>query len=75
MARSKITTAAMRQMKTRGERIVCLTAYDNLLAQLPLEASPGLLDTDWHCPLDAPNLGFEVRLDGSDDRRPELHVG
>jgi len=43
MARSKITTAALRQMKTRGERIVCLTAYDNLLAQLLDESGTDLI--------------------------------
>ena len=34
MARAKITTAALREMKVRGEKIVALTAYDHLLAQL-----------------------------------------
>ncbi|MEC7583837.1 MAG: 3-methyl-2-oxobutanoate hydroxymethyltransferase [Planctomycetota bacterium] len=43
MARSKITTAALRQMKARGERIVCLTAYDNLLARLIDEAGTDLI--------------------------------
>lgn len=32
MARSKITTASLRQMKAQGERIVALTAYDHLIA-------------------------------------------
>ena len=43
MARSKITTAALRDMKARGERIVALTAYDHLLAQLLDEASVDIL--------------------------------
>jgi 3-methyl-2-oxobutanoate hydroxymethyltransferase len=34
VARSKITTAALREMKARGEKIVALTAYDHLLAML-----------------------------------------
>lgn len=38
MARTKITTAALREMKARGERIVALTAYDHLLARLLDEA-------------------------------------
>lgn len=34
MTRSKITTASLREMKARGERVVALTAYDHLFAQL-----------------------------------------
>jgi 3-methyl-2-oxobutanoate hydroxymethyltransferase len=34
MTRPKITTAALREMKARGEKIVALTAYDHLLATL-----------------------------------------
>lgn len=34
MTRPKITTEALREMKRKGERIVALTAYDNLMAQI-----------------------------------------
>ncbi|MGE3174872.1 MAG: 3-methyl-2-oxobutanoate hydroxymethyltransferase [Planctomycetota bacterium] len=34
MARTKITTAALREMKARGEKIATLTAYDHLFAHL-----------------------------------------
>lgn len=34
MTRTKITTAALREMKAQGERIVALTAYDHLFAHL-----------------------------------------
>ena len=34
MTRTKITTAALREMKAQRERIVALTAYDHLFAQL-----------------------------------------
>ncbi|GDY02018.1 3-methyl-2-oxobutanoate hydroxymethyltransferase [Planctomycetota bacterium] len=34
MTRQKITTAALREMKLQRERIVALTAYDHLVAQL-----------------------------------------
>ena len=34
MARQKITTATLREMRQRGERIVTLTAYDFTMARL-----------------------------------------
>ncbi len=34
MTRPKITTAALRELKARGQKIVALTAYDHLFAQL-----------------------------------------
>src|SRR5712671_1846561 len=43
MTASKITTAVLREMKARGERIVALTAYDHLFASLLDQAGVDLL--------------------------------
>lgn len=43
MTQSKITTAALRDKKTRGERITALTAYDHLFAQLLDQAGVDVL--------------------------------
>jgi 3-methyl-2-oxobutanoate hydroxymethyltransferase len=43
MARGKVTTAVLRDMKARGEKIVALTAYDHLLARLLDEAGADIV--------------------------------
>lgn len=43
MARAKITTEALRAMKRDGDKIVCLTAYDHLMAEVLDRAGVDLL--------------------------------
>ncbi len=43
MAPSKVTTESLRRMKVEGRRIVCLTAYDHLFAQLLDDAGVDVL--------------------------------
>jgi 3-methyl-2-oxobutanoate hydroxymethyltransferase len=43
MARGKITTAVLRELKARGDKIVALTAYDHLFARLLDEAGADIV--------------------------------